>query len=145
MDLAEREDFIRWLDQPGTRRVGLVVAGGVFAESVDFDGEALRTVVVVGAGLPPRSLKRDLIASDSGRDGDEIAYRQPAMARVAQAVGRVARGNHPGLAVLVDPRFASPAYRAFFPARWRPRTLPAKAAGTAAEAFWGPSVRGCNH
>ena len=145
MDLAEREDFIRWLDQPNTRRVGLVVAGGVFAESVDFNSEALRTVIVVGAGLPPRSLKRDLIASDSGRDGDEIAYRQPAMARVAQAVGRIARGNHPGLAVLVDPRFATPAYRAFFPARWHPRTLPAKAAGTAAEAIWSSAIARQSH
>ena len=139
MDLAAREDFIRWLNEPNARRIGLAVAGGVFAESVDFDGDALRTVVAVGVGLPPRSLKRDLIAQDStldGADGDEIAYRQPAMARVAQAVGRIARGGRPGVAVLVDPRFANAAYRAFFPTRWRPRTMPAKVVGAALRAFW---------
>ena len=84
-------------------------------------------------------MKRDLIASDSaqdGADGDEVAYRQPAMARSAQAVGRVARGSRPGVALLVDPRFAQAAYRAFFPTRWQPRTLPARAAGAAVREFW---------
>ena len=144
MEPAEREDFIRFLNEPDARRVGLVVAGGVFAESVDFDSDALRAVVVVGAGLPPRTLKRDLIANDSASDradGDEIAYRQPAMARSAQAVGRIARGSRPGVALLVDPRFAQAAYKAFFPARWQPRTLPAKAAGAAVKEFWASNAR----
>ena len=139
MDLAARADFIAWLNEPNARRIGLAVAGGVFAESVDFDGDALRAVVAVGVGLPPRSLQRDLIAQDTaldGADGDEIAYRQPAMVRVAQAVGRIARGGRPGVAVLVDPRFANAAYRAFFPTRWRPQTMPAKAASAAVRAFW---------
>ena len=145
MEPAEREDFIRFLNEPDARRVGLVVAGGVFAESVDFDSDALRAVVVVGAGLPPRTLKRDLIASDSASDradGDEIAYRQPAMARSAQAVGRIARGSRPGVALLVDPRFAQAAYKTFFPARWQPRTLPAKAAGAAVREFWASACEG---
>ena len=145
MEPAEREDFIRFLNEPDARRVGLVVAGGVFAESVDFDSDSLRAVVVVGAGLPPRTLKRDLIASDSASDhadGDEIAYRQPAMARAAQAVGRIARGSRPGVALLVDPRFAQAAYRSFFPARWQPRTLPAKAAGAAVREFWASACEG---
>ena len=145
MEPAEREDFIRFLNEPDARRVGLVVAGGVFAESVDFDSDALRAVVVVGAGLPPRTLKRDLIASDSASDrvdGDEIAYRQPAMARSAQAVGRIARGSRPGVALLVDPRFAQAAYKTFFPARWQPRTLPAKAAGAAVREFWASAWEG---
>ena len=145
MDSAEREDFIGFLNEPAAGRVGLVVSGGVFAESVDFDSDVLRAVVVVGAGLPPRTMKRDLIASDSaqdGTDGDEVAYRQPAMARSAQAVGRVARGGRPGAALLVDPRFAQAAYRAFFPTRWQPRTLPAKAAGAAVREFWAAAADG---
>ena len=145
MDSAEREDFIRFLNEPAAGRVGLVVSGGVFAESVDFDSDALRAVVVVGAGLPPRTMKRDLIASDSGQDGAdgfEVAYRQPAMARSAQTVGRVARGSRPGVALLVDPRFGQAAYRAFFPVRWQPRTLPAKAVGAAVREFWAPAEEG---
>ena len=138
MDLQEREEFIRWLGQRGGEpRVGLVVMGGLFAESVDFDSRALQAVVVVGPGLPPRSLRRDLIAADTdGEDGDEVAYRQPAMTRVVQAVGRIARADHRGVAVLVDPRFCAAAYAAFLPRHWRVRVVPARGAASAAARFW---------
>ena len=162
MSLAERADFINWLCDahhaneddralgnqivPGLNssdghrgRVGLVAMGGLFAESVDFDSRVLRGVIVVGPGVPPPSLHRDLIAKDSsenGRDGHEIAYRQPAMTRVAQAVGRIARGDQRGVAVLVDPRFGRAAYRAFLPDWWRLRTVSSAQAATAVERFW---------
>ena len=141
MDLAERAEFIAWISEPGANRVGFVVMGGVFAESVDFDSRALHGVVVVGVGLPPSSLRRDLIATDSvargvTQDGHEIAYRQPAMTRVVQAVGRIARGDHCGFAVLVDPRFSNPGYRAFMPSWWNPRFVPARRAPAEVAAFW---------
>ena len=142
MTLDEREEFIRWICEPRTGRVGFVVMGGVFAESVDFEGGALDGVIVVGGGLPPRSLKRDLIASDSvqaglGPDGDEIAYRQPAMTRVVQAAGRVVRSaTDRGVVVLVDPRFANFAYRAFLPARWWSRTVRADSLVLEVGGFW---------
>ena len=142
MTLDEREEFIRWISEPRTGRVGFVVMGGVFAESVDFEGGALDGVIVVGAGLPPRTLKRDLIASDSvqaglGSDGDEIAYRQPAMTRVVQAAGRVVRSaTDRGVVVLVDPRFANCAYRAFLPARWWSRTVRADSLALEVGGFW---------
>ena len=142
MSLAERDEFIAWLSERGTGRTGIVVMGGVFAESVDFDGGALDGVIVVGAGLPPRSLERDLVAADNVKlgisdDGDEIAYRQPAMTRVVQAVGRVVRSAEDrGVAVLVDPRFTRPAYRAFLPARWRIRTVGSRQVAAQSGRFW---------
>ena len=141
MALAERRDFIAWLNERrGCQRVGFVVMGGVFTESVDFDSEALRMVAVVGPGLPPRSVLRDLVARDAGRagaDGFDIAYRQPALTRVAQTVGRIARApGRRGVAVLVDPRFAQPAYRAFLPARWRVTRVAAAGAAAAVAGFW---------
>ena len=142
MALADREDFIAWLNTPGADRVAFVVMGGVFAESVDYDSQALRGIVAVGVGLPPRSLRRDCIAADSvagdiAEDGFEIAYRQPAMTRVVQAVGRVARGDSRGFAVLVDPRFGDPAYQAFMPNWWQPRFVRAGAAAGEVADFWG--------
>ena len=142
MTLDEREDFVRWLSEPHAGRVGFVVMGGVFGESVDFRDGALDGVVVIGAGLPPRSLKRDLIAVDEvaagrGVDGDEIAYRQPAMTRVVQAAGRVVRSaSERGVAVLVDPRFASAAFRAFLPSRWMIRNVRSKHLAAALGEFW---------
>lgn len=146
MTLDEREDFIRWITERDAGRLGFVVMGGVFAESVDFDGGALDGVIVVGAGLPPRSLKRDLVARDSaaaglvaraGSGADEIAYRQPAMTRVVQAAGRVVRSaTDRGVAVLVDPRFANAAYRAFLPSRWRIRRVRAHRVAVEVGQFW---------
>lgn len=142
MALVDRQEFIAWLNQTRkTRRIGFVVMGGVFAESVDFDSQALRLAVVVGPGLPPHSLLRDLVAQDAergGMTGFDVAYRQPAMARVAQTVGRIARTpGQRGVAVLVDPRFAAPGYRAFLPSRWRIASVRAGQAPDAVAAFWG--------
>ena len=141
MTLADREDFIAWLNTDDGR-VAFVVMGGVFAESVDYDSRAVRGIVAVGVGLPPRSLRRDRIAVDSvasdiAEDGFDIAYRQPAMTRVVQAVGRVARGDNRGTAVLVDPRFNDPAYQAFMPNWWQPRFVRASAAAKEVADFWG--------
>ena len=143
MAQPDKESFVEWLSKVGseeTPRAGFVVTGGMFAESVDFDSRALRAVIVVGPGLAPRSPQRDLIAADAARrgdDGDELAYRQPAMTRVAQAVGRIARRvDERGLAVLVDPRFGWPRYRGFLPPRWRIRAVPARRVPAEAAKFW---------
>ena len=141
MDLDEREDFIRWLNEEAGR-IGVVVMGGLFAESVDYDSRTLCGVVVVGPGLPPRSLRRDLLSEDAARqgvadDGDEIAYLQPAMTRVAQAVGRVARQKEArGIALLIDPRFGQASYQAFLPSRWRVNTVRTDRAAQAVTAFF---------
>ena len=142
MSLAERDEFIAWLSERGTGRTGIVVMGGVFAESVDFDGGALDGVIVVGAGLPPRSLERNLVATDNVKlgiadDGDEIAYRQPAMTRVVQAAGRVIRSaSDRGVAVLIDPRFSSAFYQAFLPSRWRLRRVWSNRVAAEVGRFW---------
>ncbi|MXY57038.1 MAG: hypothetical protein F4029_05325 [Gammaproteobacteria bacterium] len=142
MTLDEREAFIRWMSEPNAGRVGFVVMGGVFGESVDFRDGTLDGIIVVGAGLPPRSLKRDLIAADAqaaglGADGDEIAYRQPAMTRVVQAAGRVVRSaSERGIAVLVDPRFSNATYRAFLPSRWMIRNVASNQVADAIGEFW---------
>ena len=141
MDTAARAAFLEEVAAPaaaGAGRIGLVVMGGLFAESVDFDSRAVRSVVVVGPGLPPRSLHRDLIAADQAAAGDgrELAYLQPAMTRVAQAVGRIARGGEPGTAVLVDPRFANARYRTYLPRRWRVEQTRASDLATRLAAFW---------
>lgn len=155
MALTDREAFIGWLNARGHRRLGFVVMGGVYTESVDFDSEALRAVVVVGPGLPPRSLKRDLVARDAapcgahagagGDEGFDVAYRQPAMTRVAQTVGRIARApGQRGVAVLVDPRFTQPGYRAFLPPRWPLTRVTSRRVASAVADFWAscaPSVR----
>ena len=134
----ERAAFLAELSGRGAPCIGAVVMGGVFAESVDFDGGALRGVIVVGPGLPPPSTERDLVAERFGDDGFTVAYLQPAMAKVVQAAGRAVRGPADrGVVVLVDPRFTEWRCQAFFPGHWRPARVRAAALGDAVAAFWG--------
>ncbi|MYE82921.1 MAG: ATP-dependent DNA helicase [Gammaproteobacteria bacterium] len=133
----ERAVFLAELSGRDAPCIGAVVMGGVFAESVDFDGGALRGVIVVGPGLPPPSTERDLVAERYGDDGFTVAYLQPAMAKVVQAAGRAVRGpDDRGVVVLVDPRFTESRCQAFFPAHWRPERVRAAALGDAVAAFW---------
>ena len=122
---------------PAASLIGAAVMGGMFAESVDFDGGALRGVIVVGVGLAPRSLERDLIGERFGADGFDVAYRQPGMTRVAQAAGRAVRGAaDAGVVVLVDPRFPRNDWGAFFPPYWRPEQVGRREIGEAVASFW---------
>ncbi len=133
----ERARFLAELSGRDSPCIGAVVMGGVFAESVDFDGGALRGVIVVGPGLPPPSTQRDLVAERFGDDGFTVAYLQPAMAKVVQAAGRAVRGPEDrGVVVLVDPRFTEARCQAFFPGHWRPERVRGGALGDAVAAFW---------
>ncbi len=144
---AEKRTFIQQLSTrdgtpagngaPAASRIGAAVMGGMFAESVDFDGGALRGVIVVGVGLAPRSLERDLIGERFGADGFDVAYRQPGMTRVAQAAGRAVRGAaDAGVVVLVDPRFPRNDWGAFFPPYWQPVRVGRRDIGAAVASFW---------
>ncbi len=137
MTSDDRQAFIDWMGELDGVKLGLVVMGGLFAESVDFDGEALNGVIVVSAGLPPPSKVRDLIATRHGEDGYRVAYQQPAMTRVVQAAGRVVRGGKDsGIVVLVDPRFAKQDFQTYFPSHWAPRLTSTGHVAADVRHFW---------
>ena len=144
---AEKQAFIQRLSTrdgtpagngaPAASRIGAAVMGGMFAESVDFDGGALSGVIVVGVGLAPQSLERDLIGERFGPDGFDVAYRQPGMTRVAQAAGRAVRGaGDAGVVVLIDPRFPRNDWGAFFPPYWQPVQVGRRDIREAVASFW---------
>ena len=117
-----------------------VVMGGSLSESVDFADTQLNGVIVVGLGLPPPELKRDLQqAYFEARDqiGQHVAYTQPAMSKIQQAAGRLIRSDSDrGVILLVDPRFTQNEIRTFFPAHWQPRIAPSSGIQSALHAFW---------
>jgi DNA excision repair protein ERCC-2 len=116
----------------------LAVAGGVFAEGVDYPGEMLQAVAVVGPCLPALSLERELLKQyyeDRFERGFEYAFVVPGMTRVVQAAGRLLRSPEDrGVIALFDRRFLAPPYAAHIPGHWLPPDGIHALAGEPAEA-----------
>jgi DNA excision repair protein ERCC-2 len=102
----------------------LAVAGGVFAEGVDYPGDVLKAVAVVGPCLPGLSLEQDLLKTyyqERFERGFEYAFVVPGMTRVVQAAGRLIRSpTDQGVIALFDRRFLQPPYRDYLPLEWLP-------------------------
>ncbi|MFX0093530.1 MAG: ATP-dependent DNA helicase, partial [Candidatus Hodarchaeota archaeon] len=123
----------------------LAVQGGIFSEGVDYPGEILIGVIVVGPALPKYAFEQELIKeyyNEKYRKGFEYAYRNPGMNRVIQAAGRVIRtSTDKGVMILIGERFATPYYASLFPSDWYeldPRELIVKKEDylTLIRAFW---------
>lgn len=103
------------------------VSGGMFAEGVDYPGEALRGVFIVSPALPQVSLEQQILKNyydQAHEDGFSYAYLVPGMTRVVQSAGRVIRSETDrGVIVLICRRFAEAQYAQFFPADWYDRNV----------------------
>jgi DNA excision repair protein ERCC-2 len=124
MSERQRDAFLARfeVENPATL-VGFAVMGGIFGEGIDLVGTRLSGAAVVGVGLPAICLERELIKhyfADRLEEGFEYAYVYPGINRVLQAAGRVIRSETDrGALLLIDPRYATPAYRALLPESWR--------------------------
>ena len=122
---AQREDILDTLRSAIFGDVLLLaVAGGVFAEGVDYPGDVLKAVAVVGPCLPALSLEQQLLQAyyDERFDkGFEYAFVVPGMTRVVQAAGRLIRSPQDrGVIALFDKRFLWSVYRRHLPPDWLP-------------------------
>jgi DNA excision repair protein ERCC-2 len=149
-DDRAREQLLALLRGAVARDVLLAaVAGGAFAEGVDYPGDMLRAVAVVGPCLPAVTLERQLLKDyfeERFERGFEYAYVVPGMTRVVQAAGRLIRSpEDTGVIALFDQRFLTGPYRQHLPGDWIPEEGVAALAGDPAEAaadfFRVPSVR----
>jgi Rad3-related DNA helicase len=139
---AEERDALLHEFADGSAGVLGVVMGGVLSESVDFSETSLAGVILVGIGLPPPSLKRNLTADYFERKvgegwGQLTAYTQPAMAKIVQAAGRLIRSpSDRGVICLVDPRFERSELQQFFPSYWSPSSVTADQVSQLLRTFW---------
>ncbi|MEA2694049.1 MAG: excision repair protein [Acidobacteriota bacterium] len=140
----EREALLQALRAAVFGDVLLVaVAGGVFAEGVDYPGEVIKAVAVVGPCLPGLSLEQELLKTyyeERFARGFEYAFVLPGMTRVVQAAGRLIRSpEDTGIIALFDRRFLYTPYRDYLPADWLPDgglgELVGEPAGAAEEFF----------
>jgi DNA excision repair protein ERCC-2 len=138
-----RQQIIESLNEFGDR-LGFAIMGGVYGEGVDYLGDRLIGVIVVGVGLPGQSTEQDLIADHYrhlGLDGYNYAYRYPGFTRVLQTVGRLIRDeNDRGVVLLVDDRFTTNTYQSLFPEHWHVETIRSDAEAIAKlKSFWAAS------
>jgi DNA excision repair protein ERCC-2 len=102
----------------------VAVAGGVFAEGVDYPGEVLKAVAVVGPCLPAVTLEQELLKhyyQERFERGFEYSFVVPGMTRVVQAAGRLIRSPFDtGVIALFDHRFLAAPYRHHLPSDWLP-------------------------
>ncbi len=99
----------------------LAVAGGVFAEGVDYPGEMLKAVAIVGPCLPVPTIETRLLQTyyeERFERGFEFAFVVPGMTRVVQAAGRLIRSAEDiGVIALLDRRFLDRPYVDRLPGR----------------------------
>ena len=124
---AEREQVLQRLRQRDAGPLVLLgVQGGIFAEGVDYPGDMLKGVIVVGPGLPRVDGEQELIRAyfeEKYGQGFAYAYLYPGMNRVVQSAGRVIRSETDvGIIVLVDKRFSHGNYASLFPSYWYGKT-----------------------
>lgn len=119
-----REEHLQKLEhlEISAHRVGFAILGGVFGEGIDYVGELLIGVIIVGTGLPGLDLETQLVSEHyraSNQNGFDFAYRYPGFTRVLQTAGRLIRHElDKGIVILVDDRFKDRFYQRLYPENW---------------------------
>jgi DNA excision repair protein ERCC-2 len=107
--------------------IGFAVLGGIFGEGIDLVGDCLSGVMIIGVGLPQRSVCQDILKDyyhSMFGNGYDYAYRFPGFNKVLQAAGRVIRSDTDrGFVILIDERYDLPEYRSLFPEEWNVQKL----------------------
>ena len=128
-DKAKRDGALEALQLARGERgaVLLGVQGGSLSEGVDYEGNLLQAVVVVGLPLSPPSLEveslKDYYQKKFGfAKGYDYAYVFPAVNKVLQAAGRPIRSERDRAAiVLMEGRLLAPRYARCLPPDFAPR------------------------
>jgi DNA excision repair protein ERCC-2 len=120
---VEKNQILAALESPPAEGLlFLAVAGGMYAEGVDYPGEKLSGVFIVSPSLPQVSFERQLLKryfDEHDESGFEFAYIQPGMTRVIQAAGRLIRSESDrGVVALLCRRFVEEPYQRYLPRDW---------------------------
>jgi DNA excision repair protein ERCC-2 len=122
----ERRSFLEALRRGAEEHLILGVSGGMYAEGIDYRGDMLSGVFVVGPALPTVSFEQELLKryyDEQYGAGFEYAYLIPGMTRVVQSAGRVIRSESDiGMIALLCKRFTYEQYTRYFPADWYEKT-----------------------
>lgn len=139
MDAQAQAGFLKTFGE-AEQSIGLVVLGGLFAESVDFADTKISGVVCVGVGIAPPSLRQQEVRAHFdglGLAGEQVAATQPAMVKIVQMAGRLLRSpTDSGVLCLVDDRYLRSEYGQYFPQLWQPQRVRANQMPAVLAEFW---------
>lgn len=125
MDDSERDRIFNKFKNTKQPHLGLFVLGGSFSEGVDFQGDLLNGVVVIGVGLPMVNIENNIIKEyfeEKYGAGFDYAYTYPGFNKVVQAAGRVIRSETDrGVVILLDERYKYQIYKSLMPDFWSGR------------------------
>ena len=125
MNDIDRDKIFNKFKDTKKAHLGLFVLGGSFSEGVDFVGDLLNGVIIVGVGLPQVNVENNLLKEffeDKYGTGFDYAYTYPGFNKVVQAAGRVIRTETDrGVVFLLDERYKSNQYKRLMPAEWSHR------------------------
>ncbi len=116
------------------------VLGGSLSEGLDYPGNLLSSVIVVGIPLPPPSLHSEALIEYLDRKlgegmGRKYGYFYPALSTVIQAVGRLIRSpTDRGVIILMDHRYARGPYNRVLTGH--PRSVSPERLGEAVGSFF---------
>ena len=129
----ERNKIIEEFNDTTRCKVGFFVMGGLFSEGLDFVGDSLNGVIIVGVGLPLYCDENNLLKEYfevEYQNGFDYAYTYPGFTKVIQAVGRVIRSDEDrGVAILIDERFTYSKYYDLMPRHWKNKKIITNAYG----------------
>ncbi len=119
MTKSEKSDLLNRLHLSNSGAVLYGVIGGSFGEGVDYPGNLLQAVVIVGVPLEKPTLEVNALVEyyqkKFGR-GWDYAYLYPAVNKALQAAGRCIRSSEDrGVVVFMDERYLYKNYRSCFP------------------------------
>lgn len=126
MSEQEQEAYLNHFNRGANERkvAAFAVMGGIFGEGIDLVGEQLKSVIIVGVGLPQLSPEREILQQyygELGLGGFNFAYLYPGFNKVMQAAGRLIRSEEDtGMILLIDERYEKSEYRMLFPEEWIP-------------------------
>ncbi len=131
MSKREREEILTELEN--ARRYGgallLGVQGGSLSEGVDYKGNLLSVVMVIGLAVSPpnaetEALRRYYDEKFGNGKGWDYVFISPAVNKAMQAAGRAIRdAEDRAIIVLMDERFAQRRYTRFLPKTMRPEKV----------------------
>lgn len=122
LSILERNKIIARFSDILTPKLGMFVMGGVFSEGLDFIGDKLSGVIVVGLGIPQVNFQNELTNhyfEKKFSSGYLYTYLYPGFNKVLQAAGRVIRTEEDkGVVIVIDSRITTAPYLTILPSYW---------------------------